>query len=112
MVILGQRFAEEYMKANPGTVVQVNGGGSGTGIAALINDTVDLAQSSRSMTEKEKQQAAKARGSEIVEQPVALDALAVFVHSSNPVHQLTIAQVCVLYGFYESQLIKITCKTR
>lgn len=93
MVILGQRLAEEYMKASPGTVVQVNGGGSGTGIAALINGTVDLAQSSRSMTEKEKQQASKARGSEIVEQPVALDALAVFVHSSNPVHHLTIAQV-------------------
>src|SRR5688500_11263444 len=45
MVILGQRLAEEYMKVNPGTVVQVNGGGSGTGIAALINGTADLAQS-------------------------------------------------------------------
>jgi phosphate transport system substrate-binding protein len=93
MVVLGQRLSEEYMTKNPGTVVQVNGGGSGTGIAALINGTVDLAQSSRPMKEDEKQQAAKARGSEVVELPVALDALAVFVHSSNPLQTLTIAQI-------------------
>lgn len=93
MVILGQRLAEEYMKANPGQVVQVNGGGSGTGIAALINGTVDLAQSSRAMKDDEKKKVAASRGSEVVEQPVALDALAVFVHSSNPIQQLTIAQV-------------------
>ena len=93
MVILGQRLDEEYMKANPGTVVQVNGGGSGTGIAALINGTVDLAQSSRPMKDDEKQKAAQARGSEIVEQAVALDSLGVFVHGSSPVQQLTLAQV-------------------
>jgi phosphate transport system substrate-binding protein len=93
MVILGQRLAEEYMKKNPGSVVQVNGGGSGTGIAALINGTVDLAQASRPMKGDEKAQAAKSRGAEVVEQAVALDALAVFVHSSNPLQQLTMAQV-------------------
>lgn len=93
MVILGQRLAEEYMKANPGTVVQVNGGGSGTGIAALINGTVDLAQASRPMKDEEKAQAKASRGSDVVEQPVALDALAVFVHESNPTKQLSIAQV-------------------
>ncbi|HEY0160017.1 MAG TPA: phosphate ABC transporter substrate-binding protein [Thermoanaerobaculia bacterium] len=93
MVILGQRLAEEYMKANPGAVVQVNGGGSGTGIAALINGTVDLAQSSREMKDGEKQQAAKARGAEVVEQAVALDGLAVFVHASNPLQSLTVAQI-------------------
>jgi phosphate transport system substrate-binding protein len=93
MVILGQRLAEEYMKANAGAVVQVNGGGSGTGIAALINGTVDLAQSSRPMKGDEKEQAAKARGSEIVEQAVALDGLAVFVHASNPLQSLTIPQI-------------------
>lgn len=93
MVILGQRLAEEYMTAKPGTVVQVNGGGSGTGIAALINGTADLAMSSRSMTDKEKQQAKTARGADVVEHPIALDALGVFVHASNPVAQLTIAQV-------------------
>lgn len=93
MVILGQRLAEEYMKVNPGSVVQVNGGGSGTGIAALINGTVDLAQSSRPMKGDEKEKTAKSRGSEVVEVPVALDALAVFVHASNPLQNLTIAQV-------------------
>ena len=97
MVILGQRFAEEYMKANPGTVVQVNGGGSGTGIAALINGTVDLAQSSRPMKEKEKQQAEQNRGAKLHETPVALDALAVFVHTSNPVRELSIAQIADVY---------------
>ncbi len=93
MVILGQRLAEEYMKANAGTVVQVNGGGSGTGIAALIHGTVDLAQSSRPMKDDEKQKAAQKYGAEIVELPVALDSLGVFVHSSNPIQQLTLAQV-------------------
>ena len=97
MVILGQRFAEEYMKANPGTVVQVNGGGSGTGIAALINGTVDLAQSSRPMKDKEKQQAEQNRGSKLNETPVALDALAIFVHSTNPVSELSIAQIADIY---------------
>lgn len=93
MVILGQRLAEEYMKANPGTVVQVNGGGSGTGIAALINGTVDLAQASRPMKDDEKEKAATSRGSEVVEEAVALDALAVFVNGSSPVRQLSIAQI-------------------
>jgi phosphate transport system substrate-binding protein len=93
MVILGQRLAEQYMVKSPGVVVQVNGGGSGTGIAALINGTVDLAQSSRPMKDDEKQKAAASRGSEVVEQAVALDALAVFVNSASPVQQLTMAQV-------------------
>ena len=83
MVILGQRFAEEYMKLNPGTVIQVNGGGSGTGIAALINGTVDLAQSSRPMKDGEKKDVETRRNTTLTETPVALDALAVFVHASN-----------------------------
>ena len=93
MVILGQRLAEQYMVKNPGAVVQVNGGGSGTGIAALINGTVDLAQSSRPMKDDEKQKAAQSRGSAVAEQPVALDALAVFVNTGSPVQHLTMAQL-------------------
>jgi phosphate transport system substrate-binding protein len=93
MVILGQRLAEEYMVKNAGTVVQVNGGGSGTGIAALINGTVDLAQSSRAMKDDEKQKVRQNRGVDVVEQPVALDALGVFVNTANPIQQLTIPQV-------------------
>jgi len=93
MVILGQRLAEEYMAKHPGAVVQVNGGGSGVGIAALINGTVDLAQASRPMKDEEKAQAKKARGADIVEQAVALDALGVFVNDANPVKSLSIAQL-------------------
>jgi len=97
MVILGQRFAEEYMKANPGTVVQVTGGGSGTGIAALINGTVDLAQSSRPMKDEEKESVLKQRSSAVVEVPVALDALSVFVNSKSPIRELTMKQLAAIY---------------
>ncbi|HEX2832752.1 MAG TPA: phosphate ABC transporter substrate-binding protein [Thermoanaerobaculia bacterium] len=93
MVILGQRLAEEYMARNAGEVVQVNGGGSGTGIAALINGTVDLAQASRPMKDDEKEKVKQSRGADVVERAVALDALGIFVHQSNPVTSLTIAQV-------------------
>jgi phosphate transport system substrate-binding protein len=93
MVILGQRLAEEYMKAHPGEVVQVNGGGSGVGIAALINGTIDMAMASRPMKDDEKQKAAQSRGSAVTEYPVALDALGVFVNTANPVQQLTVAQI-------------------
>jgi phosphate transport system substrate-binding protein len=93
MVILGQRLAEEYMAKNAGSVVQVNGGGSGTGIAALINGTVDLAQSSRPMKDDEKQKAKQSRGADIVEQAVALDGLGIFVNVASPVQKLTIPQV-------------------
>ena len=50
MVLLGQRWAEQYMAKVPGTAIQVTGGGSGTGISALINGTTDICQASRSMT--------------------------------------------------------------
>jgi phosphate transport system substrate-binding protein len=98
MVILGQRLAEEYMKKKQGVTVQVNGGGSGTGIAALINGSADLAQSSRAMKDDEKQQASRARGADVVETAVALDSLAVFVHGANPVKALTIQQIADIYS--------------
>lgn len=97
MVILGQRFAEESMKKNPGLVVQVNGGGSGTGIAALINGTVDLAQSSRPMKDNEKEDVVAKRKAQLNETPVALDALAVFVNEANPVRELSIEQLAAIY---------------
>jgi len=97
MVILTQRLAEEYMKLNPGRVVQVNGGGSGTGIAALINGTVDLAQASRPMKDEERAAAEKSRGAQIVETPAALDSLAVFVDEANPVKEMTLPQLAGIY---------------
>ena len=62
MVILGQRWAEDYMKANPTVTVQVTGGGSGTGIAALINGSADICESSRAMNDKEKAAVLAKRG--------------------------------------------------
>jgi phosphate transport system substrate-binding protein len=93
MVQLGQRWAEVYMNADPDAVIQVTGGGSGTGIAALINGSTDIAQASREMKDEEKESALEQRGAAVVETAVALDALAVYLNDSNPVDVLTIAQI-------------------
>ncbi|MCX7920358.1 MAG: phosphate ABC transporter substrate-binding protein [bacterium] len=96
MVNLGQAWAEAFMKREPNISVAVTGGGSGTGIAALINGTADIAQCSRSMKEKEIEQA-KAKGVNPVEHKVALDGLAVVVHPKNPVSKLTIDQLSDIF---------------
>jgi len=93
MVILGQRWAETYMGAHPGIHVQVTGGGSGTGIAALINGGTDICEASRPMKNAEKEQVKARRGKEVNEIPVALDGVAVYVHHSNPIPFLTQAQL-------------------
>jgi phosphate transport system substrate-binding protein len=104
MVLLGQRWAEVYMMERPGAVIQVTGGGSGTGIAALINGTTQICEASRPMSEKEKADVKQQRNAEAVELPVALDALAVYLNKDNPVTHLTMEQVrnmdatIVLYG--------------
>jgi phosphate transport system substrate-binding protein len=98
MVILGQRWAETYMKANPGTTVQVTGGGSGTGIAALINGTTDICESSRPMKDKEKQDTQDKRGAAPVETKVALDALAVYVNEKNPIQEISIPALHKIYA--------------
>ena len=93
MVVLGQRWAEEYMKKNPKSVIQVTGGGSGTGISALINGTTDICEASRAMKESEKKQLADKSGAPPMEIPVAKDGLSVYVHESNPLSELTMAQL-------------------
>lgn len=97
MVLLGQRWAETYMKEHPGTSIQVTGGGSGTGIAALINGSTDLANSSRPMKDKEKAEVKTKRGADVIETKVALDALAVYVAESNPVKELDLETLAKLY---------------
>lgn len=97
MVILGQRWAEVYMSKNSGATVQVTGGGSGTGIAALINGTCDIAESSRPMKDAEKEQTKQKRGKEVIELPVALDGLAVYVNDRNPISELTLEQIRKIY---------------
>lgn len=97
MVILGQRWAEEYMNANAGQVVMVTGGGSGTGIAALINGTTDVCASSRPMKPDEKLKLRDRFQTTGVEIPVARDGLSIYLHESNPVKELTIEQIRGIY---------------
>lgn len=97
MVILGQRWAEKFMNANPGQVIMVTGGGSGTGIAALINGTTEICQSSRSMKQDEKLKLRDRYQTMGVEIPVAKDGLSIYVHDGNPVKELTIAQLADIY---------------
>lgn len=93
MVILAQKWAQAFMSANPGRVLQVSGGGSGTGVAALINGTADLANASRPIKDKERKQLSKRRGVEAHEFRVALDSLAVYVPAANKIESLTILQL-------------------
>jgi phosphate transport system substrate-binding protein len=97
MVQLGQMLVKAYMAANPGKSASVQGGGSGTGIAALLNGAADIANSSREMKPKE-WELAKSKGLNIKEYVIALDALAVVVHPSNKISRLTIAQVSDIYA--------------
>lgn len=97
MVQLGQTLAKTYMEAHPDKKVSVQGGGSGTGIAALLNGSTDIASASREMKPKEWDQA-KAKGLDVKEFIVALDALAVVVHPSNSVAKLTIKQLSDIYA--------------
>jgi phosphate transport system substrate-binding protein len=101
LVRLGQRWAEEYMKLNESSVIQVSGGGSGTGIAALLNGTTDICEASRDMKEKEYKLAAE-KGIDPFRVSVALDGIAVFLNEENPVVNLSIPQ---LKGIYTGQIL-------
>jgi phosphate transport system substrate-binding protein len=89
---LGQAVAEEAMKSNKGMKIAVTGGGSGTGIAALLNKTVDIAQSSRDIEKKEIEQA-KTSGMNIREITVAYDGITIITSKVNPVKNLTTEQL-------------------
>ncbi len=97
MVILAQSWAENYMKEHPGQSIQVTGGGSGVGIAALINGGTDICKASRPMKAVEKDQARRRRGKDVKEIPVALDGVAVYVNESNPIQSLTQPQLKAIY---------------
>lgn len=96
LVNLALAWAERYMELHPEVRISVTGGGSGTGIAALINGTVDIANASRQM-KPEEIKAAEANGITPVEFVVARDAIAVVVHPSNPVDELTLQQISDIY---------------
>jgi phosphate transport system substrate-binding protein len=97
LVNVAQAWAEAYQSVEPGVVVAVSGGGSGTGIAALINGTVDIANASREM-KPEEVALAREGGREPVEHVVGYDALAVFLHPDNPIENLSLEQLAEIFG--------------
>jgi phosphate transport system substrate-binding protein len=96
IVNLALAWAEAYAEVQPEVRISVTGGGSGTGIAAMINGTVDIANASRKMKPEEIEEA-RANGIEPVEHVIAGDAIAVVVHPSNPVEGLSIAQLSAIF---------------
>lgn len=97
LVNVAQAWAEEYQKIKPDVAIAVTGGGTGTGIAALLNNTVDIANASREIKEKEIT-VAKAKGITPVEHIVGYDALAIYAHKDNPMDTITIEQLAEMYG--------------
>jgi phosphate transport system substrate-binding protein len=97
LVNLALAWAEKYHELHSEVEISVTGGGSGTGIAALINKTVDIANASRQIKPEEIQQA-KTNGVNPTEFVVARDAIAVVVNPSNPVNHLTIQQLSDIYS--------------
>jgi phosphate transport system substrate-binding protein len=96
IVNLALAWVEEYTKSHPEISISVTGGGTGTGIAAMINGTADIANASREM-KPEELDAARKNGIDPIEFVVAQDAIAVVVHPDNPVNQLTLQQVSDIY---------------
>jgi len=97
MVNLTQAWAEEFMKENPGINIAVTGGGSGTGIAALINKATDIALSSRNMEKKEIEQA-KSKGIGPNSIHVANDGITIVVHPSNPTNKISVKQLSDIFS--------------
>jgi phosphate transport system substrate-binding protein len=97
MVILAQRWAEAYQSKHPNVRISVTGGGSGTGISALINGTTDICDASRPMTTSEKNQLKQRFGSPGVEVRTALDGVTIYVNPSNSVKQLSMNQLKAIF---------------
>lgn len=98
MVNLAQAWAEEYKKAAPDVDVEVSGGGSGVGIAALEKGTIDIANASRNMKAEEIEAAKRNTGKEPKEFIVGYDALAIYVHKENPLNEITLDQIAQIYA--------------
>ncbi len=120
IVNLALAWAEKYQEIHPEVRISVTGGGSGTGIAALLNGTVDIANASRQISPEEKQ-AAEARGLRPFEFVVARDAIAVLVNPANPISRLTLQQVSDIYsgkienwkeiGGYDRPIVRLSRET-
>lgn len=90
-------FAEYYMSLHPDVNITVSESGSGNGAKAIINGTADIGNLSRRMKDEERE-AARQKGVEVVERVIAMDGLAVVVHPSNPVNELTLDQLRAIYA--------------
>ena len=98
MVNLAQAWAETYSGKESGANIEVGGGGSGVGIAALINGTIDIATASRDMKPDEKTKAKTASGKDPKEFTVGYDCLAIYVHKNNPMEEITIEQLQKIFA--------------
>ena len=98
MVNVSQKWAEVYMKENPESQIQVAGGGSGVGIAALIGGDIQIANASRKMKSDELELAKKNTGKTPAEFVVGRDALAIYVHKDNPLETISLKQLAEIYG--------------
>lgn len=101
LVNVAQAWAEAYQTVNPSVVVAVSGGGSGTGIASLINGTVDIANASRAIKDKELK-LAQDNGQDPIQHIVGYDALAVYLHADNPLDEISLEQLAEIYGEHGS----------
>ena len=97
LVNVAQAWAEAYKEVDPNVAIAVSGGGSGTGISALLNGTVDIANASRKLKDKE-MDAAKGKGVDPQEFVVGYDALAVYLHPDNPLQSVSVEQLAQIYG--------------
>jgi len=97
MVNVAQAWAEEYTKIVPSVDVEVSGGGSGVGIAALTKGTIDIANASRNMKPEEIETAKKNTGKEPKEFIVGYDALGIYVHKDNPINEISAEQLAEIY---------------
>jgi phosphate transport system substrate-binding protein len=98
MVNVAQAWAEEYKKVRPEVDVEVSGGGTGVGIAALIKGTIDIANASRDMKPEEIEQAKRNTGKEPKLTVAGYDALAIYVHKDNPLNEITLEQIAQIYA--------------
>jgi phosphate transport system substrate-binding protein len=98
LVNVAQAWAEEYKKVAPTVDVEVSGGGSGVGIAALVKGTIDIATASRDMKPEEMETAKRNTGKDAKEFTVGYDALVVYVHKDNPINEISLDQLAAIFS--------------
>lgn len=98
MVNVAQAWAEVYAEVSPNVSVEVSGGGSGTGVAALINGTADIANCSRELEPEEIARVVAASGREPQRFVVGYDALAIFVHRDHPLDEISLEDLAAIYS--------------